>query len=154
MPDQPNEPPFGFSETGLARVELGFLLGDAMKAINKKLDAAMISIGMTQSQWKTLVQVFRLNTPTQTELARAIGIGRAATGALVDQLADDGYLRREPDKSDRRIWRIVPTKKAMRQSTKIRQLTETTLAPIFENITSRELDTVKTIVLRLIDAAE
>lgn len=153
MAKQNDVRPFGFSKTGLERVEFGFLLGDALTAINSKLDTAMASLGLTQSQWRALVQVFRLDRPTQSDLARAIGIGRASLGVLVDQLVQAGYLTREPDEKDRRIWRIVPTAYALRQSVAIRQLTEDAMDPLFANIDRRDLRTAKSVLIGLLQGA-
>jgi len=149
MVKQDSEGPFGFSQNGLEQVEFGFLLGDALTVINARLDAAMASIGLTQSQWRVLVQVFRLDRPTQSELARAIGIGRASVGVLVDQLAHAGYLVRDPDEKDRRIWRVVPTENATRKSIEIRQLTETALRSLFADVDNQKMHAAKTVLRQL-----
>lgn len=154
METQDSERPFGFSQNGLEQVEFGFLLGDALTTINFRLDAAMASIGLTQSQWRVLVQVFRLDRPTQAELARAIGIGRASVGALIDQLATAGYLAREPDGKDRRIWRIIPTENAIQISVEIRQLTEMTLSTLFAKVGKQEMHVAKTVLQQLATSAE
>ena len=153
MARQDSERPFGFSQNGLEQVEFGFLLSDALSIINFRLDAAMATVGLTQSQWRVLVQVFRLDRPTQSELARAIGIGRASLGALVDQLANAGYLAREPDGKDRRIWRIIPTENAMRKSVEIRQLTETTLSYLFAEVDKQKMHVAKTVLRQLATSA-
>lgn len=153
MPPQSHDLPFGFNQAGLIQVEIGFLFGDVLKTINTRLDKAMSELGLSQSQWRLLVQVFRFDHPTQTELATAIGIGRAATGALVDQLVASGHLQRQADPQDRRIWRIHPTKLALSQSEEIARRTEATLAPIFSGISQSELNKLRNILYKLIGNA-
>jgi DNA-binding MarR family transcriptional regulator len=46
-------------------------------------------------------------------LAERAGIGKAAMGELVDELERLGYVRREPDPSDRRAKLVLPTDTAM-----------------------------------------
>lgn len=45
-----------------------------------------------------------------TELARRCGQHKQVIGTLVDDLERRGYVRREPDPTDRRAKRIVPTR--------------------------------------------
>jgi DNA-binding MarR family transcriptional regulator len=45
-------------------------------------------------------------------LAERAGIGKAAMGELIDELQRLGYVRRNPDPSDRRAKLVVPTDRA------------------------------------------
>ncbi len=49
---------------------------------------------------------------TQTELAQGMDMGRASSGALIDRLEANGYVRRVHDPADRRVNRIVMTAEA------------------------------------------
>ena len=42
-------------------------------------------------------------------LASALGLGRAATGSVIDALERRGYVERQPDPSDRRVWLVDVT---------------------------------------------
>ena len=44
-----------------------------------------------------------------TDLAEAVLLTKAGLTALVDRLEERGFVRREPDPDDRRVWRIVLT---------------------------------------------
>lgn len=46
-------------------------------------------------------------------MAERAGIGKAAMGELIDELQRLGYVRREPDPSDRRAKLVVPTDAAV-----------------------------------------
>lgn len=43
------------------------------------------------------------------ELASVLGVGPSAVTPLVDRLVDHGYVRREEDRADRRITRLILT---------------------------------------------
>jgi DNA-binding MarR family transcriptional regulator len=48
---------------------------------------------------------------TQTELARVLDLGKVALGGLIDRLEDRGFVERKADASDRRINRVLLTRK-------------------------------------------
>src|SRR5215213_4384397 len=47
------------------------------------------------------------------ELAAALGVGPSAVTPLVDRLVEHGYVRREEDRLDRRITRLLLTEPGM-----------------------------------------
>ncbi|HEV3363842.1 MAG TPA: MarR family transcriptional regulator, partial [Acidimicrobiia bacterium] len=49
---------------------------------------------------------------TQTQLAEGLGIGRAATGALIDALEGKGLVERTAHAADRRVWLVASTRRA------------------------------------------
>ncbi len=50
---------------------------------------------------------------TQTQLAEGLGIGRAATGALIDALERKGLVERSAHAGDRRVWLVASTPRAV-----------------------------------------
>ncbi len=68
---------------------------------------ASLDLNISQA---TLIGYIAENGPmTQTELATALVLGRAATGAVVDQLETRGLVRRLPNPEDRRVWLVENT---------------------------------------------
>ena len=115
-----------------------------------EVDKCILGIHGRRSEWhKRLLFIFRSNEPTQSELAKNMGIGRVAAGVFVDKLVESGYVTRKADPSDRRVWKIVATQKALKQSTKIAAITEQTTAEIFRNVSHKELQAVMHILGRL-----
>ncbi|GIH79579.1 MarR family winged helix-turn-helix transcriptional regulator [Planobispora longispora] len=53
-----------------------------------------------------------------TELSRRSGQRKQIVGTIVDELAELGYVRREPDPQDRRAKLIVPTEHGIDEITK------------------------------------
>jgi DNA-binding MarR family transcriptional regulator len=49
---------------------------------------------------------------TQTQLAEWLGIGRAATGTLIDTLENKGLVARSAHPADRRVWLVAGTQRA------------------------------------------
>lgn len=94
------------------RIEVSFLIGDVTRHLRALYDVEMGRLGLSRAQWRALIYVLRLKSPTQTDLAVALDIGRAATGSLIDHLEKNGFAARILDPHDRRVWRVVPTKVA------------------------------------------
>ncbi|MBO0837712.1 MAG: MarR family transcriptional regulator [Actinobacteria bacterium] len=57
-------------------------------------------------------------------LAERAGMTKAALGELVDELERLGYVRRQPDPSDRRAKLVVPTDTAKEVTALVRQVNE------------------------------
>ena len=106
----PNDP------TKRARVDrsdldrnFGFLMHDVARLMKADFDRRSRALGLTRSQWWVLNFVYALEGATQTELADQCEVERATMGRLLDKLEEKGWVRREPDASDRRIRRVFLT---------------------------------------------
>ncbi len=92
-------------------VRIGFLVHDVSRMRRTLFDQAMRPLGITRSQWWVLSQLSRhvSSGMLQTELARDLDVGKVTVGGLIDRLEVAGYVRRVPDRVDRRAKRIVVT---------------------------------------------
>ncbi len=103
------------SPTGVMarQLRIGFLLHDVSRLRRKFYDGEMRRFGITRSQWVALVILTRDGAAglTQTEFANGMEIGKAAAGGILDRMEANGYVRRVPDKQDRRINRVFVSDK-------------------------------------------
>ena len=72
-------------------------------------DHAFAELDLNLTQASLLVFVAEQGPLRQTQLARRLGQGRAATGVTVDQLERRGLVERQPDPDDRRAWLVTVT---------------------------------------------
>ena len=84
----------------------GFLLHDVARLMRNAYDRRIRSLGLTRAQWWVLTHLYRGNGVTQTELAETLEIEKPTLGRLLDRLEAKGWVRREHDASDRRVWRV------------------------------------------------
>jgi DNA-binding MarR family transcriptional regulator len=129
----------GFDLKGDPRIDFSFLLGEVTRLLRIAFDKEMEAIGLTRSQWHVLVYVLRLDSPTQTALAEALDIARPSVGALIDQLENSGYVSRERDAADRRVWRIVPTRLARQRAEDFAKSAERVAARAFASVEADDL---------------
>jgi len=84
----------------------GFLLTDVARLMRTIYDRRVKSLGLTRSQWWVLNHLFRGDGVTQTELADTLEIEKPTLGRLLDRLEAKGWVRREADARDGRVWRV------------------------------------------------
>ena len=84
----------------------GFLLNDVARLMRTAYDRRIRKLGLTRAQWWVLTHLYRSNGVTQTELAETLEIEKPTLGRLLDRLEAKGWVRRQHDASDRRVWRV------------------------------------------------
>ena len=84
----------------------GFLLNDVARLMRTAYDRRIRKLGLTRAQWWVLTHLYRSNGVTQTELAETLEIEKPTLGRLLDRLEAKGWVKREHDARDRRVWRV------------------------------------------------
>jgi len=84
----------------------GFLLNDVARLMRTTYDRRVREQGLTRSQWWVLTHLFRSDGVTQTELAEILEVEKPTLGRLVDRLEAKGWVCRQHDARDRRVWRV------------------------------------------------
>jgi DNA-binding MarR family transcriptional regulator len=82
------------------------------RAMRRAYDTRLAGLDLKLSEAFLLGHVHTHGPLTQTQLAEGLGIGRAATGSLVDALERKGLVERAADAGDRRVWLVATTERA------------------------------------------
>ncbi len=82
------------------------------RALRRAYDNRLAGVGLKASEGYLLAHVHTHGPMTQTQLAEGLGIGRAATGALIDALESRGLVERSAHAADRRVWLVATTQRA------------------------------------------
>jgi len=88
------------------------ILMAASRDLRRAYDTRLASLGLRLSEAWLLANVHTRGPMTQTQAAELLGIGRAATGALIDGLEGRGLLERSAHAGDRRVWLLSSTEAA------------------------------------------
>ena len=88
------------------------LLMATSRALRRAYDNRLAGVGLKLSEAYLLGHVHTHGPMTQTQLAEWLGIGRAATGALIDALEGKGLVERSAHPADRRVWLVAGTQRA------------------------------------------
>src|SRR3954463_15857718 len=68
---------------------------------------------MSLSQWAVLIIISNHPDIDQSRLAEIVSIDRVNTGRLVDQIESKSLVERRSDKTDRRVWRLLCTRRVL-----------------------------------------
>ena len=79
------------------------------RAIRQSYDQRFSDLDLNLSEASVLAYVAEHGALTQTQIAISLGLGRAATGALIDVLEDRALVQRQTDPDDRRVWLVEIT---------------------------------------------
>jgi MarR family transcriptional regulator, transcriptional regulator for hemolysin len=82
------------------------------RAMRRAYDARLAGLDLKLSEAFLLGHVHTHGPLTQTQLAEGLGIGRAATGSLIDALERKGLVERAAHAADRRVWLVATTERA------------------------------------------
>lgn len=80
------------------------------RAIRQCYDQRFADLGLNLSEASLLAFVEESGPLSQTRLAQRLGLGRAATGSVIDSLEKRGLVERQPDPDDRRVWLVTVTR--------------------------------------------
>jgi MarR family transcriptional regulator for hemolysin len=74
------------------------------------VDRRLKDLGVSQAAWMAIAVAAKAKTPlSQIELASRVGVEGATMVAMLDRLAQAGYVVREPSATDRRVKRVLLT---------------------------------------------
>lgn len=90
------------------------LLGRQHAAFSDETARFFMDVDLTMPQFRALVMIRRWGPQTGRELARRLRVTPGTLVPLFDRLEEQGYVRRVPDKDDRRLTWIELTPKAER----------------------------------------
>lgn len=111
-------------------------------------------LGLNLSQASLIGYVASNGPMTQTQLAAALVLGRAATGTMIDQLEARGLVQRVPDPSDRRVWIVENTADGAELAVDIVKVDEELRSHLRKGITQAERRQLADVLLRMAANAE
>lgn len=108
--------------------------------------------GMGSSRVELLITVARLGEPTMSELARTLSVTPRAITRLVDGLEAEGYVSRERQADDARVFRVRCTEAAMERVIRGAVGNIDNLLALTEGIPAEDLRTTLRTLMRLTSA--
>ncbi|MEZ5765934.1 MAG: MarR family transcriptional regulator [Xanthobacteraceae bacterium] len=117
---------------------LGFLVHDVARLLRKRFEQHARGSGLTRSQWQVLAYLERNEGIHQGGLAELLEVEPITLGRIVDRLQEMGLVERRPHSSDRRVWRLHLTPKALPKLAEIGVLGERTRAEALADIPQAE----------------
>lgn len=89
--------------------QLEFLLAELVRLQMRVYNGRFRSTGLNQSQVAALIHLDRTEQLSQTDLARRLGMRKAAAGTLIEGLEGKGLVERSRGRDDRRVQLVSIT---------------------------------------------
>ena len=89
--------------------QLEFLIVEVARLQLRVYNRRFVATGLNQSQVAALIHLDRVEQLSQTDLARRIGMRKAAAGTLIDGLEGKGLVERTRSREDRRLQLVSIT---------------------------------------------
>jgi len=123
--------------------DIALKIGVIARQMRKRFDASVGEIGITRSQWTTILVVSKRPGATQREIAEVLEMSEASAGRVIDRLCDDGMLERRPKPDDRRAHTVWLTTAAEPMLEKLGEVAAGHEAIVFAGLSNSELDTLE-----------
>ena len=109
--------------------------------------------------WLVLIQQY--TNPSISGLGEKLNVSKSQMTSKVDQLAQDGFIKRVPDKKDRRIIRIVLTQEGQDYIKTSKKNFNTSMNQLLASLSMEEVEelkksikTIKHVVLKIQDGQD
>lgn len=122
-PTATDTPAEGGIDAGL-RVFAGYHMRRAMAAIQADVNATLAPFGLRMVPFSVLVTIADNPGVRPSQLARALAMERSNLAPILDSLARDGLILREPAAEDRRAHALSPSPQGARLATRARTAVE------------------------------
>lgn len=108
---------------------------------------AKFNIGSGQIMF--LINIYMNEGISQENLSELLNIDKGTTARAMKKLQDQGYIVRETDRKDRRVYRIMPTFKALQIKKEIFNILDEWNKKITENLTQEEIENTLSILKKI-----
>ena len=96
-----------------------YLLSKAYQKGHSLVQKRLLPYGLTNIQYVVLVLLWHQEGLTAGEIGKLLVIDKATLSGVLDRMVDSKWLIRRQKKSDKRIFRLYPSKKANRLKQKL-----------------------------------
>lgn len=109
----------------------------ARQRINQQLKP----LGITSAEGNILLHLLFVDAQVcQEQLAEELGVSKAAISRVVDSLVAKGYVTRQKDASDKRVYCLVLTDSAREIAARVRQAYDDVYTAIAKTVSAADFD--------------
>lgn len=119
------------------------------RAIRRAYEIRLTDLNLNLSQASLLAFLFEAGPITQSRLASRLGMGRAATGLVINALEARGLIERRTNPDDRRAWLIALCPEGLRMTEPIFEIDTALRRELRTGISRSERQQLAGLLLRL-----
>jgi DNA-binding MarR family transcriptional regulator len=117
---------------------LGFVLHEVARLLKRRFEQKAKGLGLTRSQWQTLVYLNIHEGIHQAKLADILEIESITLVRILDKLEARGLIERRQHPSDRRIWQLYLREAARPLITEMQKIGDTTRAEALAGVSDKD----------------
>jgi MarR family transcriptional regulator, transcriptional regulator for hemolysin len=133
----------------LMKPTLGFLAHDIARMIRADFAVRAERLGLTQTQWRAIAYLGRMEGCSQTELAEVCEVRPITLGRQLDRMAALGLIDRRDDPRDRRAIRLYFTPRLRAKVEKLQSIAAVTYERALAGLTAADRDTLMGLLARV-----
>lgn len=118
----------------------GFLFNALSKAYDAHTNRVLKPLQLKATQWPILDQIYLHEGVTQRELAALCLRDPSTLVSTIDALEKRGYIQRQPDTNDRRVFRLYITKEGVRVRHSAFAATSALFEKVTDSLTQEDID--------------
>jgi DNA-binding MarR family transcriptional regulator len=130
---------------------LGYLVNRLARLMAQQLADELRPAGIGIGQWAVLIFLWERDGRTQAELARVVAIEPPTMVRTIDRMVRDGLVTRERDPRDARISRILLTDRGRSLRDELVPKAIAVNAANLQRLTPREGQTLRRLIVKLLD---
>jgi DNA-binding MarR family transcriptional regulator len=89
-----------------------YLLSKAYQKGHNLVQNSLKKFGLTNMQYVVLECLWGSEGQTLSETGKQLSIDKATLSGVIDRMADSGWIKKEKDQNDKRIYRLFPSEKS------------------------------------------
>src|SRR4051812_4786864 len=133
----------------------GPLLHGVARSWRQKLDRRLKPLGLSQAKWRTLLHLFRADTPpTQSQIASHLGIEEPTLVNLLHRLERESWIARKTSAHDRRCKTVHLGRRAQQAIEQINDAAVNLREELLSEIPATELSRCMDVLERIKQKAE
>lgn len=104
---------------------------------------------MQKGQFTFLTRICENNGINQVDLSNLLKVDKTTTTKAIQKLIDAGYIYKEKDEIDKRMWRLYPKKKALETYSVIIDEENRNIGVCFDKFSEKEKELVYELVKKM-----
>jgi len=134
----------------------GYLLNRASWSMSRKIRKLLEDRNMTEVSVGFIGVLFTLyekDARTITELCETVALEKSTMTGLLDRMEAAGLLKRNPDRDDRRVSRIMLTTRGAKIENNLKEVVEQAYQQLTRGISQENLETARHVMEKIIENA-
>lgn len=132
----------------------GHLMGKLHRSLKRNYDKQLKEFGLTPCQFEVLMTLWEEDNILLSELGKRVSRDGPTITGVIDRMEKKMLVKRRRDSNDRRVVKVILTAKSTGMKQELSVAKKQILQKITESLTSREINQLKTLLLKMMKNIE